>query len=146
MKTEHKINHKRFYKIWYNMKYRCVKPDKKHRKYYTAKGITVCKSWSNFSRFYKDMFESYSIHVKEYGEKETQIDRINGNKGYIKSNCRWATRKEQSNNQSTNWSPKEISFLKENYTKKNFRTTVKVLGRKYWAVYQKANRLGLVKL
>jgi hypothetical protein len=44
------------------------------------------------------MWESYEIHVKEYWEKNTTIDRINPNLNYCKENCRWATWKEQSLN------------------------------------------------
>lgn len=46
------------------------------------------------------MYESYVAHVNEYWEKNTTIDRINWDWNYCKSNCRWATCKEQSENTS----------------------------------------------
>lgn len=80
------------------MKGRCN--DTKHQKYidYGSRGIKICKRWNKFEQFRDDMYESYLEHVKQFGEKETTIDRENNNKGYNKLNCRWATIKEQMNN------------------------------------------------
>jgi hypothetical protein len=50
------------------------------------------------------MYESYLKHVKQYGEKQTTLDRINSNDHYYKNNCKRATYKEQNNNLSTNTS------------------------------------------
>lgn len=68
-------------------------------KYICAKdyvGIKVCKRWSNFKNFYKDMYESYSQHKELNGERQTTLDRVNPFKGYSKKNCRWATFSQQS--------------------------------------------------
>lgn len=99
----------RFHNIWNSMYMRCYM--KSHPAYhrYAGKGITVCDEWKNsFAAFIKDMYKSYQEHCKLYGEKNTSIDRIDNKLGYYKENCRWATRKEQSNNMSTNLSNKII--------------------------------------
>jgi len=47
------------------------------------------------------MYESYLNHAKEFGEKNTQLDRANNDSGYSKKNCRWVTPKIQANNTRT---------------------------------------------
>ena len=91
----------RFYGIYYKMKWRCQENHPK-RKYYFNKGISVCKDWLDFNNFMSDMLPSYLKHCEEFSIKETTLDRINGNNGYSKSNCRWATYKEQNDNRNFN--------------------------------------------
>ena len=90
----------RFYKIYIGIKTRCF--DKKHHSYrlYGKRGIQC--EWKTFEKFRDDMYESYKFHVEEFGEKNTQIDRIDSNKNYCKENCRWVTCKEQARNTNRN--------------------------------------------
>ncbi len=78
------------YVIWSSMKQRCADVS---NPYYGGKGVQICTRWAaSFEAFYRDM------GVRPDG---MSIDRIDSSKGYSKSNCRWATTKDQSRNRSS---------------------------------------------
>lgn len=99
--TKHGLAKTKFYKCHTAMKDRCYNPNNKAYSSYGDRGIKVCDRWlgeDGFVHFKEDMYDSYLEHCKIYGEDNTSIDRINVDGDYEPSNCRWATKKEQSNN------------------------------------------------
>lgn len=80
------------YISWYSMLSRCRNPKTIGFANYGGKGITVSKRWYKFENFYIDM---------GHRPEGTSLERINNDRGYSKVNCRWATPKEQANNQTT---------------------------------------------
>lgn len=79
----------RAYNIWTKMKQRCLNSKDPKYPYYGGRGITIDSSWLSFQNFILDMGNPPNEH---------SIDRIDVNGNYCKSNCRWSTNKEQSNN------------------------------------------------
>ena len=100
--SKHNKSNTRFYGIWQHMKKRCNQKDDQNYPLYGGRGIEVSKRWQEFENFMEDMYESYKEHIKKFGKNNTQIERVDNNKGYNKSNCKWATRKQQANNTRTN--------------------------------------------
>ena len=111
----------RIYVTYTNILQRCYNPNHKSYKDYWAKWIKCERN--SFEEFYKDMWDSYEEHIKQYWEYETTIDRIDSNWNYCKENCRWATHFEQSNHLSSNH--------KVIYKWKEYRTLTS-LCKEYW--------------
>lgn len=129
MKT-HKMRSTRFYSIWTNMRSRCNNVKVRSYSDYGEKGIKVL--WRSFEDFRDDMYESYLQHIKEYGEKDTQIERLDTNKSYSKQNCTWATIEEQANNKTTSIKVDGIPLKK----------IAKDNGIKYSTLYMRLKRKG----
>lgn len=98
-KKKHGLTGTRFYNIYQHMKMRCYNENCKSYPNYGGRGITICDEWKNDSNnFINDMYHSYLVHAAEHGEKNTTLERKDVNGNYDPSNCIWATKQVQNNN------------------------------------------------
>jgi len=91
--TTHAMCKRPEYTGWKHLVGRCTNKKNPGYKNYGGRGITICKRWRQFDKFMEDMGERPA---------RTSLERTNNNKGYCKSNCVWATHKQQANNKRTN--------------------------------------------
>lgn len=83
------------YHTWRKMVARCCDETDKDYSNYGARGITVCTDWLDYSKFYEWALQN--------GYKRgLTIDRIDNDKGYCPSNCRFITMREQERNKTNN--------------------------------------------
>jgi hypothetical protein len=82
------------YKIWKSIKYRC-----KSRYNYVNNGIELYAEWSeSFEAFYQYLKETIGLRPSA----EFQLDRADNTKGYVPTNLRWLTQKQNQRNKSSN--------------------------------------------
>jgi hypothetical protein len=102
------------------MKRRCSNPNTVNYAAYGGSGITYPTEWELFENFYQDMGEPPT-------EKHS-LDREDGTKSYSKSNCKWATSKEQNNNRRDN------IILEFEGESKTLAEWADVLNANYWTL------------
>lgn len=78
------------YRAWCSMRRRCYAKGRKDFHNYGGRGITVCPQWKDFSVFLADMGQPPS--------PTHSLDRIDNERAYSPTNCRWATPLEQISN------------------------------------------------
>ena len=100
--TTHGHSYTGTYGSWKAMIQRCQNPNSKYFYHYGGRGIKICRRWKKFENFLADMGER---------QEGMTLYRINGNKGYSKENCRWATKKEQQMRRSLVWGGGNLGTL-----------------------------------
>lgn len=93
---KHYSGETKLYKVWEDMKRRCINPKHHAYKHYGDRGIVVCNEW-------REDFLQFKAWAISNGYKEgLSIDRINVNGNYEPSNCRWVTWNYQCRNRRNN--------------------------------------------
>ena len=125
--THHKTN-TRLYKIWAGMRKRCFNVDSNDYKNYGGRGINLCEDWE------KDFMNFYNWAITN-GYKDTlTIERIDINKNYEPTNCKWIPKSEQSRNRRGNW------LLEHNGQVKLLSDWCEELSLKYHTLYMGLKR------
>lgn len=78
------------YVSWVCMKVRCMNEAHKSYPRYGGRGITICSRWMKYENFLADM----GLRPEGF-----TLDRIDTNGNYEPENCRWASAKQQMDNQ-----------------------------------------------
>lgn len=109
---------------WRNMLKRCTNPNARSYHNWGGRGIKICDRWL-------ESFENFLADMGKRPHPKLSLERIDNDKGYEPSNCKWATRKEQNNNKRGKKLTKDnvieiINLRKEGKTAKEIATKFNV--------------------
>ena len=98
------------FKVWQGLRERCgvTKPQKRDRKWYFDRGITVCDEW-------KTDFQKFFDWAKYRWRPGLTIDRINNDGNYEPGNCRFITIAENNRNRQRSITSKDWFIFGKKY-------------------------------
>jgi len=117
------------YSTWLRMKIRCYSKNGQSYSEYGGRGIRVCDRWM-------DSFEEFLADMGDRPDGKDSIDRIDNDKGYEPTNCRWATAKEQARN------TRRTLYVMYKGRRRCLSELCENAGLAYHTVYNRINRNG----
>ena len=126
---KHGKHETRLYSIYCAMKKRCYNKNYHQYKDWGGRGITICDEWLN------DFMDFYNWSMSNGYQNNLTIDRIDNDKGYSPSNCRWVDMKTQRRNSRR---IRNITINGETHCLKEW---CEILNLNYGKVSQRINKL-----
>lgn len=123
--STHNGTNERLFKVWCEIKCRCYNKNKKNYYLYGGRGIKMCDEWRKDYSAFRD-WALANGYDKEAVRGKCTIDRVDVNKDYEPSNCRWVDAKTQGNNRRDN---KYITYNGETLTYTQW--SERLFGKKY---------------
>lgn len=128
--TTHGLSRSKIYHVYHTIKNRCYKETSNIYDDYGGRGIFMCDEWlDNFKSFY-----DWAI-LDGYKEGLT-IERIDVDKGYEPSNCKWIAQSEQPKNR------RNTIFATINGVTRTLSEWSEVSGIKYDTIYKRKQVYG----
>lgn len=126
--AEYRADHHPLYNVWSGLRDRCNNPNNERYTRYGYRGISFSSSFDSFHVFldYVSSLAGFPYSNNGKTNKKMSLDRIDGDKGYIEGNLRWADHSTQAANKT--W--------------KKPNSTSKYIG----VVYCKTNKAWIAKL
>ena len=111
----------RSWTAWCKMKMRCTNKKSNRAKYYIEKGITFDPSWDKFDCFYADMGDCPDGY---------QLDRIDNDGNYCKSNCHWVHPRDNVRNRSiSKLTVRKVRLIRALFRSKKDKCSVSKMAR-----------------
>jgi hypothetical protein len=92
--TKHGLYNHELYPIWTDIKQRCNNLDHQSYENYGGRDITICKRWTKFEVFLRDIGEKPFLGA--------ELDRKDNDGNYQPGNVKWVTRTTNQRNKRTN--------------------------------------------